>query len=207
MTVLFKLQIQFYTKESNLQISYGLDSCYHLVDFFFSLFVGHYFLCEKFCCILNFFVFSFLHLFEKKKCNLYCLQQQKLKWSSMNLKTDTNPAYDFILVFNHTFSFFSLSVLSLYCLMNIYGVFWMVQVQCYLQPSCYKNLRKSANPISMKVNWTFHVGKTILLTVLQPVLTFQCTLTKHAEVLLRWVGLSVWWHQAIRSFTPASGTF
>lgn len=92
MTVLFKLQMQFYTKESNLQISYGLDSCYHLVFVFLTVYwsmfpVWIFLLCSQF------FVFSFLHLFEEIKCNLYCLQQQKLKWSSMNLKIDTNPAW------------------------------------------------------------------------------------------------------------------
>lgn len=142
--------------------------------------------------IFLFFLF-FLHLFEKR---LYFIlfATAKTKMKFYELRNWHKPSIGFYTGF---WLHFVLSLNTfLFCLLEHWWCIW--DGTSAMLPST-KLLWKSASTIIMKINQTFHVGKTIWLIHLLPVITFQCSLTKLVEVLLRWVGLSVWWRQAIPS--------
>lgn len=172
--------MQFCTR--NLQI--GLYSCYHLWIFLL-LFVCCCTLCGWFLLYSQFLVCSFLHLFEKRLYFiLFATAKTRMKFYELkNWQTQHRILYWFLITF--CFKFFSTFLL----LPSEY--FWCIWDGTSAMLTSTKLLWKSASTITMKINWTFHVGKTIWLIHLLPVITFQRTLTKLVEVLLRWVGQSV----------------
>lgn len=196
MAVLCKLQMQFYTEEPadflwtlQLFLSFGFF-CYCL--FVCCTKCGSFLLYSQ----IFFFFFPcpfFLHLFEKR---LYFIlfATAKTKMKFYELRHWHEPSIGFYTGF---WLHFGLSLSTFLFLPSEH--WWCIWDGTSAMLHSTKLLWKSASTIIMKINRTFHVGKTIWLIHLLPVITFQCTLTKLVEVLLRWVGLSVWWRQAIPS--------